>query len=83
MNADKINTTKCPFFVSTAIKSITCKGIAEKYDIKLLFTSGQKRDMHKNIFCDSRYNYCELYSMLEKGKNCRGTVEIKDNYMPG
>ena len=57
---------KCPFYKSMAQKSITCEGITDDCITKLLFVSPEKRDMHREIFCDNRYKCCEIYSILEK-----------------
>lgn len=57
---------KCPFYKSMAQKSITCEGITDDCITKLLFVSPEKRDMHREIFCDNKYKNCEIYSILEK-----------------
>ena len=57
---------KCPFYKSMAQKSITCEGITDDCITKLLFISPEKRDMHREIFCDNKYKNCEIYSILEK-----------------
>lgn len=56
----------CPFYKSMAQKSISCEGITEDCTTKLLFTSPEKRDLHRKIFCENRYKNCEIYTMLEK-----------------
>ncbi len=56
----------CPFYKSAATQSITCEGITDDCIIKLLFISPEKRDLHREIFCDRRYKNCEIYTMLEK-----------------
>ena len=56
----------CPFYKSMAQKSITCEGITDDCITKLIFTTPQKRDMHRGIFCENRYHCCEVYIMLEK-----------------
>lgn len=56
----------CPFYMSMAQKSITCEGITEYCTTKLLFETADKRDQHRDIFCDKKYKNCEIYRMLEK-----------------
>ena len=55
----------CPFYRSMAQKSITCEGITDDCVLKLLFTSPDKRDLHRQIFCECKYKNCEIYTMLE------------------
>lgn len=56
----------CPFYKSMGLKSISCEGITDDCYIKLLFTSLEKRDLHRSIFCDNKYKNCEIYMMLEE-----------------
>ena len=56
----------CPFYKSMAQKSITCEGITDDCIIKLLFTSPEKRDLHRKIFCEQKYKNCELYGVIER-----------------
>lgn len=56
----------CPFYKSMGLKSITCEGITDDCDTKLIFTATEARDKHRKIFCDKKYCNCEVYRMLEK-----------------
>ena len=56
----------CPFYQSMATQSISCEGITDECLIKLIFTSPEKRDSHRKIFCEKHYQNCEIYRMLEK-----------------
>lgn len=56
----------CPFYKSMAQKSITCEGITDECITKTIFTSPEKRDMHRKVFCERKYKNCEIYRMLEK-----------------
>lgn len=56
----------CPFYKTMAYKSITCEGITDDCTNKLLFTSPEKRDLHRKIFCENKYKNCEIYRMLER-----------------
>lgn len=57
---------QCPFFVSSGKKSVTCEGITDDCTTCTVFVSEGKRNEHRRIFCDARYEYCEIYRMLEK-----------------
>lgn len=57
---------QCPFYQAMATKSITCEGITEECITKLIFKSPEIRDGHRKIFCDAKYQNCEIYIMLEK-----------------
>ena len=56
----------CPFYQSMTKKSILCEGITDDCTIKLLFTSSEKHHQHRNIFCNNKYENCEIYAILEK-----------------
>lgn len=56
----------CPFYQSMGYKSITCEGITEDSIIKVTFNTPDKRDEHRNLFCEKRYKNCEICAMLEK-----------------
>jgi hypothetical protein len=56
----------CPFYKATATQSISCEGITDDCITKLLFTSPEKRDLHRKIYCDNQYKKCEIYNMLVK-----------------
>ena len=55
---------KCPFFKSSGKRKISCEGITEDCTTNLTFISEQKRNLHRNVFCDARYKYCEIFKML-------------------
>ena len=57
---------KCPFYKTIATQSISCEGITEDCTIKLLFISPERRDLHRKIFCEHKYQNCEICTMLEK-----------------
>lgn len=56
----------CPFYLSNGKRSISCEGITDECKITLLFKSQEERDKHRSIFCDAKYQNCEICAMLEK-----------------
>ena len=62
---DDVN-AKCPFFLSSSDKRISCEGITEGCVTKIEFKSKEKRNRHRRKLCDAGYNKCEIYKMLEK-----------------
>lgn len=56
----------CPFFLSCGKKSISCEGITDDCTNYMIFATKQKRDQHRNIFCNEKYTYCELYEILNR-----------------
>lgn len=56
----------CPFYMTRTLKSITCEGITDDCVTKLMFTTIDRNDFHRNLFCNNRYKNCEIYRMLEK-----------------
>lgn len=55
----------CPFYQSIANKSISCEGITDDCTTKLLFKSSDKMNQHRVIFCEKKYENCEVFRMLE------------------
>lgn len=55
---------KCPFYQSGGKRKITCEGITDDCKTCLIFISQQKRDLHRRIFCDDKYQNCEIFRML-------------------
>ena len=56
----------CPFYQSMTQKCISCEGITDDCTIKLLFTSPEKLNQQRKIFCENKYKNCEIYTILEK-----------------
>lgn len=57
---------KCPFFLSSGKRKITCEGITDDCTTNLTFVTQQKRNLHRKIFCDARFQNCEIHRMLEE-----------------
>lgn len=57
---------KCPFFLSSSKRKISCEGITEECTINLTFVSQQKKDLHRKLFCDGKFCRCEIYNILEE-----------------
>lgn len=57
---------KCPFYITRTKLSITCEGITDDCITKLLFKNSAKMEAQREIFCNERYTYCEIYNMLMK-----------------
>lgn len=55
----------CPYFQSSGKRNITCEGITDGCFTKLEFETQGKRNQHRRIFCDAKYQNCEVYRMLE------------------
>ena len=56
---------KCPFFRSGSKRKISCEGITDECITSLIFISEAERKFHKKVFCDNRYENCEIFRMLE------------------
>ena len=56
----------CPFFNASTKLTISCEGITEDCVTKIMFTSPDKLDFHRKLFCDYMYKNCEIYRMLVK-----------------
>ena len=55
----------CPYFQYSQKKYIVCEGIIDGSTTKLQFDTQGKRNQHRRLFCDSRYENCEICRMLE------------------
>jgi hypothetical protein len=55
---------KCPFFRSCGKRKVSCEGVTDDCITCLIFISEQKRNLHREIFCNARYQNCEIYRML-------------------
>lgn len=56
----------CPFFRFSDKKEISCEGVADGCSTSLKFDTKSKRDLHRRVFCDSKYKNCEIFRMLEE-----------------
>lgn len=57
---------KCPFFLSSGRKDVSCEGTVEESCIKLLFKSEGERNRWREKFCNTNYHKCAICEMLEK-----------------
>lgn len=57
---------KCPFFLSSGKRTISCEGITDDCTTILNFSSQEKRNLQRRIFCDDKYKCCEIYRMLRE-----------------
>ena len=58
-------TVLCPFYKASDSKRISCEGVTEGSVIILSYASKEKKNKQKMIFCDRKYQNCEVYRMLE------------------
>ena len=57
---------RCPFFRFSTDKKVVCEGITDSCSTALEFSKGEGKRLHRNLFCDDRYENCEIYRMLEE-----------------
>lgn len=57
---------KCPFFLSSGKRKVSCEGITDDCTISLNFFTRDKKRLHCGIFCNEHYKNCEIYRMLEE-----------------
>ena len=57
---------KCPFYKGSDDKRISCEGIVEESIITVSFSSKKNRDTQRRIFCDDKFENCEVYRMLNE-----------------
>ena len=57
----------CPYFLGTdGKKRITCQGVDGYSDMEWKFRSGEHRELQFREFCCKKYEYCEVYRMLDE-----------------
>ncbi len=57
---------KCPFFKGADKRSVKCDGVPGEFTISLKFPNRERKELHRSVFCDARYQYCEIYRVLEE-----------------
>lgn len=57
---------KCPYFKGTDSKlQIRCQGVADSSDLSWKFRRKDDLLIQLKTFCCDKYEYCEVYRMLE------------------
>ena len=56
----------CPFFRYSDKRKISCEGVADGCTTNIEFETKSKRDLHRRVFCDSKYKNCEIHNMLKE-----------------
>lgn len=62
---DDVNAV-CPFFKASDTRKVACEGITDDCTTILSFNSQNKRNQHRELFCDRQYQNCEVYKMLKE-----------------
>lgn len=57
---------KCPFFISSSDKCITCEGITDDCTLTLEFRKNKMKKQYRRNNCEEDYEDCELYKTLER-----------------
>ncbi len=57
---------KCPYFRGSKKTKISCEGITDDNVILLEFFTNEKKQQHRQIFCDNKYQNCEVCRMLDE-----------------
>lgn len=58
----------CPFFTGHSAHELRCEGLVEKSYISQMFKRKSDRELHERIFCEARYQNCEICRMLMRDK---------------
>lgn len=58
---------KCPFYLGTdGKKEIMCQGVADSSDLSWKFHKRFDLGIQFDTFCCDKYQYCEVFQMLNK-----------------
>ncbi len=55
---------KCPFYKRSNKNSISCEGIVSNSSLTIGYVSPKEKATQKRVFCNDRYQNCEIYQML-------------------
>ena len=55
---------KCPFYRDYTPDVIRCEGIMDGTALSLSFGNRTDHDRHMDVFCQEKYQNCELYRMV-------------------
>lgn len=58
-------TVMCPYFLGTGRQSIVCEGSVDRCNIRNEFTYKIDKQLHKENYCNSDYEKCRIWQMLE------------------
>ena len=62
---DDVNAV-CPFFRYSDKRKISCEGITDGCTTTIEFDCKANRDLHRRVFCNSKYQNCEVHKMLSE-----------------
>ena len=57
---------KCPYFRGSKREKISCEGITDECVTEIKFTTEDKQRQHRAIFCNDKYQNCEICRMLDE-----------------
>ena len=57
---------KCPFFIESGKKNVMCEGVTDDCSINMMFISEDARNLHRRIFCDAKFQNCEIHKMISE-----------------
>lgn len=55
---------KCPFFIESGKKNVMCEGVTDDCSLNMIFTTEEARNLHRRIFCDAKFENCEIHKMI-------------------
>lgn len=59
---------QCPFFRRHSVVEIRCEGIIEESRTCVLFDRREDKTQHQRIYCEARWECCEIARMLMEAK---------------
>jgi hypothetical protein len=57
---------RCPYFKGSGERKVMCEGITDDCNTILDFRNRESRNKHRELFCDRKYENCEIYRALEE-----------------
>lgn len=57
---------KCPFFLRSGNKKISCNGVSDGTLLTWEFDRTEDKEIQMRVFCCDKYQNCEVYRMLRE-----------------
>lgn len=67
-STNRMRDCKCPFVQRMESKRIECEGPADGMVVGLRFRTARAAEKHAAIYCDKKYECCEIYRMVMAAK---------------
>lgn len=57
---------KCPFFLRSGNRKISCSGVSDGIRLSWEFDNAEDKEIQMRVFCCEKFQNCEVYRMLRE-----------------